>query len=75
MDTPEFDTLLTTYKGSVESLISAIRAEESLATTDHCIVAMERWDQAINIVREREDEVNKARCNYQDALRQTNYRF
>ena len=75
MDTPEFDNLLKTYKGAVDEWISAIRKEESLATGDHRLIPMEQWDHAIQTVQDREDQVKKARCDYQDALRQNNYGF
>ncbi len=75
MNTPDFDLLLRNYKGSVEKWIAAIRAEESLATADHSMVAMERWDEADGAVQEAEGEARKARNAYQDALRQKNYDF
>ncbi|MBV9226471.1 MAG: hypothetical protein JO185_09090 [Acidobacteriaceae bacterium] len=75
MDIPDFDLLLKNYKSSVDKWVAAIRAEESLATADHSIVAMERWDEADGAVQEAEESAKKARDEYQNALRQKNYGF
>jgi hypothetical protein len=34
------------YKKPVGDWVEAIRAEEALATSDHSIIAMEKWDAA-----------------------------
>jgi hypothetical protein len=75
METSNFDALLTDYKAAVDRWVQAIRAEESLATSDHSIVQMERWDDAGFVIQRAEDAVKAARVAYQDALRQKNYGF
>ena len=34
------------YKSAVDKWVNAIRAEEALATPDHSMRAMEKWDAA-----------------------------
>jgi hypothetical protein len=59
MDNAELDKLRFNYKAAVERWIAAIRAEEDLATPDHSMIAVEKWDLA----------------NFGDALRQVLYNF
>jgi hypothetical protein len=46
MSTNGLSELRLSYKKAVNEWIDAIRAEESLATTDHSMTAMEKWDDA-----------------------------
>ena len=73
MDNPDFDQLLKSYKQAVANWVNAIRAEESLATEDHSIVEMEKWDDAAFKVDDAEEAAKKARDEYKDALREKNY--
>ena len=71
----DFDELLKNYKQAVGAWIEAIRAEESLATADHSMVAMEHWDAAGFTVHDAESAAKKARDAYKNALRKKNYGF
>ncbi len=71
----DFDVLLKDYKDRVEQWIDAIRAEENLATPDHSMVAMEKWDAAGYVVHDTELAAKKARDHYKNALRKRNYGF
>jgi hypothetical protein len=71
----DFDELLKNYKQAVGAWIEAIRAEESLATADHSMVAMEHWDAAGFTVHDAESTAKKARDAYKNALRKKNYGF
>jgi hypothetical protein len=73
MDNPDFDQLLKSYKQAVDHWVDAIRAEEALATEDHSIVEMEKWDDASFKVDDGEEAAKKARDEYKDALREKNY--
>jgi hypothetical protein len=75
METPDFDQLLKSYREAVDRWVDAIRAEEALATSDHSIVEMERWDDAGFKVDDAEAVAKKARDAYQNALREKNYGF
>jgi hypothetical protein len=75
MSDPNFDELLWLYKEAVDRWINAIRAEESLATNDHSMVAMELWDDAGFKLHDAELTAKKARDAYKNALRKKNYGF
>jgi hypothetical protein len=75
MSEPNFDELLWLYKEAVDHWINAIRAEESLATNDHSMVAMELWDDAGFKLHDAELAAKKARDAYKNALRKKNYGF
>lgn len=75
MDNSGFDQLLENYRQAVDGWVNAVRAEESLATQDHSIVQMERWDDADFKVQEAEKAAREARDAYKDALRKKNYGF
>jgi hypothetical protein len=75
MDTSKLDELRTNYKFATEQWIAAIRAEEALATPDHSMVAMERWDAADFQVQDTEQKAKSARDLYKDQLRKIDYGF
>ena len=70
MERSELDRLQQVYKQAVEQWIAAIREEEALATSDHSIVAWERWEQAGFKAQEAQDQATVAKEAYKDALRQ-----
>jgi hypothetical protein len=75
MDHAELDKLRFNYKAAVERWITAIRAEEDLATPDHSMVAVEDWEKA-NFAEEDARKIAKtARAEYQDALREVLFNF
>ncbi|HTC86813.1 MAG TPA: hypothetical protein VK686_00875 [Bryobacteraceae bacterium] len=75
MGNAELDKLRFNYKAAVERWIAAIRAEEDLATSDHSMIAAEKWDLA-NFAEEDSRKIAKAaRQEYQDAVRQVLYNF
>ena len=75
MENQDFDQLLKSYRDAVDRWISAIRAEESLATEDHSMVQMEKWDDAGFALHDAELAAKKARDAYKNALRKKNYGF
>ena len=75
MENTNFDQLLHDYKQSVDAWVAAIRAEEALATPDHSMVEMEKWDTAGLEVHDTERAAKKARDLYKNALRKKNYGF
>ena len=60
---------------SVEQWISAIRAEENLATQDHTIHAVDVWEHAGFTEEEARKKAKEARQAYEDALRTVNFNF
>lgn len=75
MDDLNFDQLLSSYKQAVDRWVDAIRAEEALATPDHSMVQMEKWDDAGFTLHDAELTAKKARDAYKNALRKKNYGF
>jgi len=66
---PELDNLQTTYKAAVEEWISSIRKAETLASQDHSLVEIDRWEQAHFEEDEMRNKVLAAKAKYEDALR------
>lgn len=68
-DTSELDRLQGVYKAAVEEWIAAIREEEALASVNHTVADVDRWEEA----HFREDEARSrtlaAKKAYEDALR------
>ena len=73
MITTDLDQLRLAYKAAVDGWVAAIRAEEALATPDHSITAMEKWDDARFKEQDAQEKAAKAREAYKDALREANY--
>jgi hypothetical protein len=73
METTELDNLRNAYKAAVDQWVAAIREEEELATVDHSMVQMERWDAAGLREHDAQEKARKAKEGYQDALREINY--
>jgi hypothetical protein len=73
MDTTELDRLRGAYKVAVDQWVAAIREEEDLATPDHSMLQMERWDAAGFREQDAQEKAHKAKDEYKDALRMVNY--
>jgi hypothetical protein len=73
MDNAEYDRLRQAYKDAVDAWVAAIREEEALATPDHSMTAMERWDAAGFKEQDAQKKAIDAKEAYKDALRQFNY--
>jgi hypothetical protein len=73
MDKNGLSELRLAYERAVKAWIDAIRAEESLATTDHSMTTMERWDDAHFKEHDAQTKAREARDTYKDALRKANY--
>jgi hypothetical protein len=72
MDNSNLDELRLAYKAATDQWVSAIRAEEALATSDHSEVAWERWDDAGFAEQDAQAKAKLARDHYKDALREVN---
>jgi len=73
MSKADLDQSRLLYKQAVDEWVAAIRAEEALATPDHSMVAMEKWDAAHLREHDAHETVTKAREAYKDGLRAVNY--
>ena len=71
----ELDQMQGNYKASVEEWIAAIRHEEALASVNHSIAEIDRWEDAANGEEEARDKVRAAKKAYEDALREKFFNF
>lgn len=73
MTDTDLDQLRLAYKAAVDEWVNAIRAEETLATPDHSMIAMEKWDAAHFTEHDAHTKATEAREAYKDGLRKVNY--
>ena len=72
---PELDELQAAYKNSVEAWITAIRKEEALASVNHDVADVDKWEQAHLEEDARRNKVKAAKEEYEDALRSKFFGF
>ena len=73
--TTELDQLQRAYQSAVEAWIAAIRYEEALASTEHSVADIDRWEEADFAEEEARDRVKTAKREYEDALREKFFNF
>ena len=74
-DTLELDQMQTAYKAAVEEWIAAIKQEEMLASVNHSIAEVDKWEAAHFVEDEIRKKVKAAKKNYEDALREKFFGF
>ncbi len=74
-DHPELDALQKAYKDAVEEWIVAIRREEELASVNHDVADIDRWEQAHFDEDAVRGKVKDAKAAYEDALREKFFGF
>ena len=74
-DTLELDQMQAAYKAAVEQWISAIKQEEDLASVNHEIAEVDKWEQANFREEEIRSKVKAAKKRYEDALREKLFGF
>ena len=75
IDKSELDTMQCDYKAAVEEWIAAIRVEEGLASTNHNVAEVDKWEGAAMREDEARDKAKAAKKAYEDALRQEFFDF
>ncbi len=73
MENSELDQLRQDYCDAVEEWIAAIREEEALATPDHSVAAIDRWEEAGFREEKLRANAKDAKKVYEDALRRVNF--
>jgi len=68
-ENPELDQLQSAYKAAVEEWIAAIRKEEALASTNHSVAQIDRWEQAHFREEEARNKATAAKAKYEAGLR------
>lgn len=71
----ELDKMQANYKTAVEEWIAAIRQEEALASVEHSVADVDRWEAAGFSEEEAREKAKDAKKAYEDALRQEFYNF
>jgi hypothetical protein len=74
-DTSELDQLQNAYQAAVELWIAAIKREEALASGNHSVAEVDKWEQAHFAEDEIRSKVKSAKKEYEDALRRKFYNF
>ena len=74
-DTSKLDEMQNAYKAAVEKWIAAIREEEALASVNHSVAEVDKWEAAHFKEDEIRQQVKSAKKDYEDALRQKFFGF
>jgi hypothetical protein len=72
---PELDRMQSAYKEAVEEWIALIRKEEALASTNHSVAQVDRWEQAHFQEEEARNKVKAAKKRYEAELRSKFFGF
>jgi hypothetical protein len=68
-DSSELDRLQSAYRAAIEEWIAAIRQEEALASVDHSVADVDKWEGAHFKEDKLRNAVLFAKKQYEDALR------
>lgn len=71
----ELDRLQAAYKAAVEDWIAAIKREEELASVNHTVAEVDKWEAAHFAEDEIRAKVKAAKKDYEDALRRKFFDF
>ena len=74
-DNAHLDQMQAAYKAAVEEWIAAIKEEEALASVNHSIAEVDKWEAAHFKEDEIREKVKAAKQRYEDALRQKFFGF
>jgi hypothetical protein len=74
-DNAELDRMQNAYKAAVEEWITTIKKEEELASVDHSIADVDKWEDAHFKEDEVRNKVKAAKKVYEDALREKFFGF
>ncbi|HEX4310450.1 MAG TPA: hypothetical protein VHZ25_10505 [Acidobacteriaceae bacterium] len=71
----DLDQMQKAYKDAVEEWIAAIRREEALASVDHSVAEIDKWENADLDEEEARNKTKEAKKAYEDALREKFFNF
>ena len=74
-DHAQLDQMQSAYKAAVEEWIAAIKREEDLASVNHTVAEVDKWEAAHFREDEIRNKVKKAKGLYEDALREKFFGF
>ena len=71
----ELDQLQAAYKAAVDEWVQAIREEEALASGNHDVAELDKWEAAWFHENKKQREVIHKKKLYEDALRREFFGF
>jgi hypothetical protein len=71
----KLDQMQTAYKQAVDKWVAAIKQEEALASVNHSIAEVDKWEAAHLHEDHIRHEVKAAKKQYEDALREGFFGF
>jgi hypothetical protein len=71
----ELDRLQKQYKEAVDVWVAAIQYEEALASVNHTVAEIDKWEHAAEREEEARKKVKTAKVAYEDALRKEFFNF
>jgi hypothetical protein len=71
----DLDQMQVAYKAAVEKWIAAIKQEEALASVDHAVAEVDKWEDADFKEDALRNKVKAAKKRYEDALREKFFGF
>lgn len=71
----QLDGMQTAYKAAVDEWVAAIRNEEALASVNHTVAEVDKWEAAHFKEDEIRNKVKGAKRRYEDALREKFFGF
>jgi hypothetical protein len=74
-DVIDLDQLQTNYKAAVEAWIAAIKHEEALASVNHTVAELDKWEAAHFAEDDIRTKVKAAKKQYENALREKFFGF
>jgi hypothetical protein len=74
-DVVELDQMQANYKAAVDEWIAAIEQEEALASVNHTVAELDKWEQAAMNEDAIRTKVKAAKKEYEDALREKFFGF
>ena len=66
----DLDRMQAAYKAAVDAWVEAIRAEEALASVNHTVAEVDRWEAAYFLAEEARARAQAAKQDYEAALRE-----
>jgi hypothetical protein len=71
----DLDQLQAAYKAVVEQWVAAIKEEEALASVNHTVAEVDKWEGASFKEDDLRKKVKSAKKDYEDALRKKLFGF
>ena len=71
----ELDQLQAAYKAAVENWVTAVREEEALASGNHSVAELDKWEAAHFREHKLHKEADYRKRLYEDALRREFFGF